>query len=235
MSKFRTFQLLVLSLSFSIVFAMGESLPPIEKVPLPPGPLLKRVADFSAWKITYYYPRNAENTKELTDGIDPGMSLLPNVPKRITLTRTKPLWRAEIEDVNGNILDQCWDGNVEMIVAPGSSTAGLAPSAFMGGRSTVNFAQVDFPDFEWISDKTFVGLQPQRGRSCMVFVKDDMTAWVDLESRMPVFWQKGTQTRTYEKLATPTSPLTLPAPAAALSEALKKDQERLMRKPPKGG
>jgi len=87
----------------------------------------------------------------------------------------------------------------------------------------------------WISAGTYTGIQKAVGRDCIVFQKDDMTAWVDEDTRYPVKWQRGGEIRTFAQLPPPAAPLVLPPEVTKLSEAIKREKEILMRPIPRGG
>jgi len=105
-----------------------------------------------------------------------------------------------------------------------------------------------FPALEWISEKTFVGMQKMGGKDCIMF-KDKVTAlmsltgepygegvdpvsavaYIDLETRFPVSMQRGPDLYTYMTGPAPQAPLT---PPAEITQAIGSYQRRLQRAKP---
>lgn len=216
--------------------------------PLPPGPLLKRTEAFSIWQITYTYaadkeakahaspsPGEAKSPGAIPQYPESKITQLPAVPRTITITRTKPLWLAETIDVKGHKLVDCSDGQQEYMKLPAMTSATLFQTGFTGERDLINFGSVDFPDLEWVSAKTFAGIKQLGSASYLIFTQDDMTAWIDLESRLPVQWQKGSESRTFLQLPPPSGMLVFPPEILKLMALTKTDRDTLKRRPPRGG
>jgi len=199
-----------------------------EPPPLPPGPLLQKMADYSAMKITYSYPQEQEKAIA-TDKSPPGPTLFSLTPiRQLTLTRTKPIWHAVRVDVYGNNLGQWYDGHNSYCEVVGISEPAVNNPAqgqtYSAGMPDLN--QTDFPDMGWISPQTYTGVETMVGHKCLVFKKNDMTAWIDLESRLPVQWQRGKETRTFQQLPPPTALLALPPKIAAFAAIIYRNDHK---------
>ena len=168
----------------------------------------------------------------------PNGAMLPAATRSVTVTRTKPLWLAVTVDVKGNTMNQGGDGTLQILNVSGSPAPIPAPTDLVDSK-LVDFSRVDFPDMAWISPKTYVGVQKIGELPCLVFKNADpageMTAWVDLESRFPVLWRQGNQTRAFRLLSAPPQPLDFPPQLDKLFKAMKKDREILRRPIPRGG
>lgn len=218
--------------------------PNLRQEPLPPGPLLQRIPDFSSWRVNFFY---AQDKIKSADGKSPDYParddtfFLPALPRTLVITRTKPRWLVVIKDVKGNSLEQSCDGERQYV--SGALGQGNDPvGAFMINKDPfsgdwgkfMDFSLCDFPDLEWVSKQTYKGIQSDNGRDFLVFESNGMSAWIDLTTRYPVLWKKEGERRTFQQLAPPTKMVDLPAQAAALAEAIKKDLARLKRPgPPK--
>jgi len=236
--------LLVLFEASAIALQATEPAGTLKQEPLPPGPLLQRIPDFSSWRVNFSY---VQDQAKPADGNNPPPTrrddtfFLPAAPRTLTITRTNPRWLAIMKDVQGNLLEQCFDGEREFV--SGSMEQGGVPQGafivipdFATGvvEKHIDFSRMDFPDMDWISKETYKGTQTNNERTYLVFNKGEITAWVDLASRFPVQWKKGGETRTFEQLPPPSRMVDLPPQSAALAEAIKKDLERLKRPgPPK--
>lgn len=194
---------------------------------LPTGSLLNATPDFSTWQIDYSYPGDANKMTGKTTGTpvpappNPNLASLSSLPPReIIWTRTKPLWHAVTVDTSGAKIEQWSDGNVRL-GAEGGRPPSHAPSP------TVDPLYLDFnkgfPDMDWISLAAFTGKQSMGGHSCLAFAKGDMKAWVDSETRYPVQWQRGGETRIFRQLPPPTSMLTIPPNFAQVLAAIQHD------------
>ena len=202
-----------------------------EKPPLPPGPLIRAVQDLSTWQVTYAY--GDDKKKEASPSANPTPApvivkgtISMAVPRRITLTRTKPLWVAMVDNVDGRKYEEWSDGYVQIFRADGAAEVGLVPKDSDGVPMLPNFGAMGFPDMEWISDKTYSGVQTVGGRQCLVFTNGSMTAWVDVESRFPLRWQQGQEIRGFVQLAPPNGMIVRPPDVHNLSQAVRRDRER---------
>jgi len=226
-------------LFFLITPGMADPAAPIERVPLPAGPLLGRLADFSAVQTTYAYA--SDKMKPATATPAPHfLSYKPSDPARsVTLTRAKPTWHVSRVDINGNSVDEWSEGTDIYCLASGLPDPLLQNTSDPTGFPDYN--KVDFPDMEWISPKTYQGVQAMKGHPCLVFkiaetvTGIETTAWIDLETRLPVQWQRGNETRTFRQLSPPTDILRMPSAIAAFIAVRKHDREMQMRPIVRGG
>jgi hypothetical protein len=212
------------------------------KPPLPGGPLLLKPEALSTWVITYAYPGEDKKAASATGAQRPA-PVIPTQsavslarPRQITLTYTKPLWRAVVVNIDGRNEMEWSDGKVQIYEADGKSDPGLVPKDMSGRPLLPNYGRIGFPEMDWVSVATYTAVQSVGQHACLVFQKDDMTAWVDQDTRYPVKWQRGEEEiRGFTQLPPPTTPLVLPPEIARLSQAVQKDFERLARPIPKGG
>jgi hypothetical protein len=207
--------------------------PAVEPTPLPNGPLLDAGANFSAWQITFSYDSDKPSAtgKPPPAPPKPPMGTFSTLPPRtVTVIRTKPLWHSETIDTCGGKMDQWCDGSVRFLVEGGRPPS-LPPIGASFDAKFPNFSAISFPDMGWISASTYLGTQTMNSRPCLFFSKGDMKAWVDLETRFPVRWQRGdAETRIFRQLPPPTEVLTMPPDVNKASSEIKHDVE-LARRP----
>jgi hypothetical protein len=139
----------------------------------------------------------------------------------------------------------------ELVVSNGENSADTA---------WVNYSSGDFPGFQWITAENFLGLFKFKGRDCLVFkdrvqkqspvqmrqfydpnaptpppvdpetLKEDVIAYVDLETRLPVVLIAGEQMSTYAFGEPPTEQLVFPPDVkVALAASMQKVQAMLAR------
>lgn len=200
-----------------------------EKPPLPPGPLLKRIADLSTWKVSYVYPQDQSKSDiKPYDSLPWSKDLsLPAPTRSITILVAKPKWLATTVDVKGNQLVQCSDGVADYCYVSTTKAVGTLPYDQSGNppANLINFQRADFPDLDWISPATYVTLKKTESGGYMIFQKDDMTAWIDLETRWPIQWQKGKEIRKFRQLP-PSPAIVFPPEIEELAKLVRKDMER---------
>jgi hypothetical protein len=213
------------------------------KPPLPSGPLLRRQANYSKWQILYNYPEakvKANAGGKQKSPSDVHGADLSEMPRSITITRTRPLWHAVTVFLSGNILEQGGDPDCNLVLPGGNGAAFSAPTDADGHLlGFADFSKVDYPDMDWISPQTYVGEQVIAGGiSCLVFQNgsvDPITVWVNKETRFPVLWKQGEVTRTFQQLPPPDRPLEFSPGLNKLFQGIKKDLARFKRAVPLGG
>jgi hypothetical protein len=202
------------------------------ETPLPDGPLLNVAPDFSTWQITFSYASDKPSAagKAPPAPLPPPPGILSTLPPRtITVIRTKPLWHAEIIDTAGWKMDQWDDGASRYYIASGSPPR-FVPNGYGSDPKFTDFTTASFPNMDWISAATYVGTAPMDSHKCMVFSKGDMKAWIDLETRFPVRWQRtDAETRTFRRLSPPDDKLILPSSISKISAAIQHDRDVFMR------
>ena len=212
----------LLCLGQTLGAAPADNRPP---PPLPEGPLLKKPADWSAWRIRYTYA--SDNSAALNPALA-AMSLDSLNLRQVTITRTKPLWSSSSETTSHKKLEQWFTGAARFCKASDE------PGPFLLGIPDPRFPDYSrgFPDLDWVDAKSYSGVDTVEGHPCLVFTKGGMIAWIDLKTRYPLKWQNGDEKRSFDELPVPTALLTLPKEVIQEDRAIKKDLERLNRKVP---
>jgi len=166
------------------------------------GPLIRQPGKFCSWRIDFSHPEDKQKPAGRSPQFLPrgNNAMLPLPPRTITFIRTAPLWRAVTVNVSGHMLLQCSDGVNEFIQTSNMQYPGVAPRDVITGKrmdGMVDFSSGRFPDMDWISASTFIGMQAVHTYQCLVFTNGDMTAWVDNDSRFPVLWQRAGEVRKF--------------------------------------
>ena len=192
---------------------------------------LRQPEDFSSWQISYTYAKPVK-PKDAKDSVSiPQPEFEPWGIKNVKLILTKPLWYEEMRDTQGGKIEYWHDGQVTFYKTNGDPlprlVADYSQQPVIGNKG--------FRDLEWVGDKTFVGQQKLESRQYLVFAKNDIKVWVDVNSHYPVRWQRGNETRDYQQLPAPKELLTMPTDIAQESEALQHDLELYKRPVPRLG
>jgi len=205
--------------------------------PLPPGPLVASIANTASWEIVFQY-RDDEDREGRPAG---NSSMHQRDPKRIELIRTQPLWHAIVVDGAGSTRE-FWSNGILIYTPPPD---GAQPMILAVNRESLDprvqtrvlaaLGSGKFPDFEWLTQASYQGMEKKAGRNCLIFQNDDKEAWIDAESRAPILWRQGVEVRTFLQKSAPPAMLSLPEGFSAILQKLKIDVERLERKPRNGG
>jgi hypothetical protein len=219
---------------------------------LPPGPLVNSsMPDRSRWTVDIVYtdrpksgqPTSAMEAFQKAAQSDPVLAkqmanpqfafALRNLrPVHILVSKTGKI-RHEERDLEEGAKGELWRfGDDEVERLPN------APS--LSARNVAGLVGTDFPELDWISKQTFVGIQTNTNRKCLayrmdVYSVDDHAlqgtriAFVDFATRNPVSYQFQEETRTYTILAPPESTLTVPDD---FKEAARQLESRLQRATP---
>jgi hypothetical protein len=68
----------------------------------------------------------------------------------------------------------------------------------------------DFPELKWITAATYQGIQMRGDKKCYAYKLDDQTAWIDVSTRWPVYFESKVMQVTYTWSDPPDAPLQLP-------------------------
>ena len=188
----------------------------------PEGDLLWPLADNSNWQVTFVYTIPSERGA-------------PARPAKLTLTKTAPLWRAELTDTNGG-RREAWGDGLNVYVMDGETPLIADQDGSSGSDEWLNSGAGKFPGFEWIGRSNFKGRQQWEGMTCLFFEQggaNGAMAWIEESSRTPVRWVRSGEFRTFTLLAPPTTPLTLPESIVELSAEMKKNHENNFRRAPR--
>jgi hypothetical protein len=208
----------------------------------PPGPLIiSKMPDFSQWTIDIAYtdrPKPGETSAALaaytkaaqTDPVlakamaNPQFVLaLRNLrPVHIRITKTGKIRHEERDMEEGGKGELWWIGDY-IVERSGNSPT---PTA----RNVAGWITFDFPELDWITKETFIGIQANKDRKCLAFKTDVYSesdhmllgtkyAFVDFATRCPVSYQYLAETRNYTFLPPPTSALDAPQEFVAAAQA----------------
>ena len=206
----------------------------IESSPLPSGALLVRAPSLARWQIT----SSSESAPSASPAAASSLPQ-PSLPRaaevrQITVTKSGMAYYREVLFDDSSELDEWWVAGVQVTQKKGHP--GLLVSHQTGDLFYMNFVSSDFPEFDWIGPKTYIGIQKLGGRKCLVFKsqiqrvpevamrgmspeelmsaqKDlqPVMAWIDLETRLPLQFATEGKKETYTFLLPSSGPLVLPS------------------------
>ncbi len=209
--------------------AEAAPLPEQTPVPLAPGPLLNRAPDYSQWLVSSKSgPADAVQAPDQKTKYD-----------QITRVRKTGSIRYEITaNADGRRFEKWCTGNLQATVIPGvkDPQIAMASAVAKGNVGYTDYSQSDFPGFEWISRKNYIGTQSMAGVPCIVFhtgpddtgaaalsgtaapnpgapvaiPKGGSTAYIAADSRLPVLLVADGSMKFFQFEAPPSTPLVLP-------------------------
>jgi hypothetical protein len=202
---------------------------------------------YSDWRTTYSYrDSNAKKAGTPSGENIPAAAGVEKTALRIqtvTVTRTGTFWRAVTVDTQGASMSQYSDGTDEYTMEPGAQYPSLPINDSLGKRINkfagtereqimqFDYTQTNFADMDWISPATYQGLETRNTRKCMLFRKDDLSVWIDLETRVPVELRRGKEEiRSYQQLPAPAQDaIVFPESVRKLIAAQKRFQDAMKR------
>lgn len=215
------------------------------KPPLPPGPLIeKRAPEFAQWiirsagsadrgKASSPSPKSEEKHAAWGDIVV--MTKTGQVMLRQTTDDSKQVWNTWVIGEQGLQTTISPDGKKWIVQARNPDPNTPTPNY-------EDYSKTDFPSFEWITESNYAGVQEVAGRRCLLFtdkvklLSDDLeatpiSAYIDLETRLPVAINQGGNARTYDFRSPPSAPLQLPTLVQGLIDNRQKTLESMTRKP----
>jgi hypothetical protein len=202
--------------------------------PLPRGPLLNNAPSFSEWLVSV-----------TSDPVDPDKGVVPKKFDSRTLVRKTGDIRNEIKVTVDNPKAESWfkDGWQAKLVGNGKPPLVFLPGANTLAGVYTDYGKGDFFGFGWISKRNYAGIQKISGADCIIFHAEPppdptaaispapnsgsaasspatpaftgTTAYIALDSRLPVMLKEPDKTTLYEFKQPPTAMLTLPPDVAA--------------------
>jgi len=196
--------------------------------PLPPGPLIqKRAPDFAKWVITTVSaPASSANsastpTTDVSADNDTQSAGKQKVALEVAMTKTGKIMLREVRTQGGQVVPTWCVGGFQITLFGNSSIIRAKnPDPTIPTPDYEDYSDSDFLGFDWITLAKYTGIKEFGGRKCIVFQENDAggirSAYIDLETRLPVALIAGGGTRTYVFKTPPTSELTLPPPVVQL-------------------
>ena len=227
-----------------------QSVPSSTIPPLPKGTLLKHAPEFSQWIVTSSTPTAAASKGTLASVSDAAGS---KVLKRVQVIKTGSTRYILDVESNGTRMETWCAGTKQVYLRPEWKHPMLADESDIKDPMSVDISKTDFPGCEWVSAKNYKGIQKLSGRDCIFFsdtvvitqeivpgnssktssYQYQASAYVDLETRLPVMLVTPTEVAVYQFGTAPNSPLTLPAPVKEVIDEQEKAVKQATSMPPR--
>ena len=229
----------------------GQEKRTIKNAALPQGPLIRKMADFEAWSIDFYYigrtevaPAPSSLETQDTERVETPRDVHDR-PTSAVITKTKSRWHSSIRgNQSKHHIEYLGAGNEFFIKRANEDKASRqsldyseeepGEGSYIEDILAHSLMQGHYPGFEWIDTSWYVGVEMIEGKSCLVFERESVTAWVDTEKRQPVLWQSATEIRVFRNLNKPKL-LVFPAHVEDILAGLEQDNLRYKFIPPRGG
>lgn len=188
--------------------ASGQSPTP----PEPRQPLLPRAPALASWSVAFKYSGEEKPSESNTPPPPPG-----EVPRSIVITKVNTVYREQIELATGAKVER-WDfgGTQFSSNSQGSVFLNIAPADGSSDSEYYDRRQSDFPELSWISKATYRGVENFKGRQAFHFETErngsKLSAYLSMDSQIPLWFFDGMASRTYTFNPPPTGPL-VPPPA----------------------
>jgi hypothetical protein len=236
MKTWRTYLAICACLCSVLCNSAAQTSADAEKPSLPPGDLLRTLAPKEAWTISFQYKeRNVpDEGKPFSEASPPG---------QVRIIRLEPYLSLHIAGRNrGDTISYYARGGflyVDHGREPGPARVltlviDEVESPPISEEILVATLRGHFFGFEWVGPETYAGVEEVDGLPCLVFKNEDAIAWVDLEKRQPVQWQRGVETRRFVQNPPPTSN-EIPEDVLRRMRNLQKDIDALSKPPLRGG
>lgn len=134
----------------------------------------------------------------------------------VTITKTGKIMLREVRTQDGRVVPTWCVGDLQITVFGGTSTVQaklVNPDPTVPTPNYEDYSDSDFQGFDWIAIGNYTGIKELGGRKCIVFrdTAKNMSAYVDLTTRLPVELADGGSIRNYTFKGPPTSELVLPS------------------------
>ena len=241
---------LVAWLACCVAVGLGDLRAQTGTAPPPTAPFVEELPKNSAWKIIVTPKEKARDTPAPAGGAPKGTKPPPVLPvlkeeRRVRFEDNMCIVRTW----NDNSITQEWrfDGYV-LYMQPGLPTVYVFSKSQAMAAVYPVMSNSTFPELSWLTAANYNKVEPYKQRPAYVFQEESegsqflpnvpealrpkakpgssssvKRAWIDRDTKLPLAYDNGTETRTYEYAQPPTTPLVLPANFAAALEKFKRD------------
>jgi hypothetical protein len=154
---------------------------------------------------------------------------------RMMVAKSGPIRCVVSVTSDGHRTEKWCEGGLQATIFPGVQEPSISTrsTTSRGNEGYSDYSKTDFPGFEWISAKNYIGAQTMEGVPCIVFhdgpvslnaaaattdgtaaappvPKTGRTAYIASDGRLPVLLQDENVTTFYQFETPPAAPLTLP-------------------------
>jgi hypothetical protein len=93
----------------------------------------------------------------------------PKIIRQESVIKTSPIIYEQLVDDRGRKFERWHSNGVQLLIPAGVASPTVFPDAGGDDIYTPNFGVADFAGLDWISEKTFTGIQKVMGRDCLIF------------------------------------------------------------------
>ena len=217
--KYYIFFLFALGLALPLAAQQGAQ-PAPSIPPLPPGPLLNRAPSFCRWTVMDQGAAVASAGTESNSQTAANDAKKPKVIRQESVTKTGAMVYEQLVDDRGRRFERWHSNGVQILIPAGEPYPIVFPDFGGDDIYTPNYQISDFAGLDWISEKTYSGIQKVMGRDCLIF-RGEVSA-LPTEERREVHLQADR-----ERLAAETSARTRKANSPAQASPLETAMERI--------
>jgi len=133
--------------------------------PLPPGPWLKRAPVPAQWLVSY--SRKSQESAQSKDSPSQASADL-SAKKTVAVNKTADLLVEVTMRQNGSVVSR-WKAGGLFLTQVGSEGSWITSAGAETGFNETDYTNSDFPGFDWISEKNYVGVKAVGSQQCLVF------------------------------------------------------------------
>ncbi|MEO0452554.1 MAG: hypothetical protein AAFY98_00270 [Verrucomicrobiota bacterium] len=222
----------------------------LQKPPLPKGPIVRKISDNEAWRISIGSLSSEEKTySNLMEYMINGRG---NEGKReVFLRRVKPVWHISMKGQEKTY--EIWSDGYQMIDKDstkekfglldfGSNNVdeeGITEEELYNEPSIVgeianSISGDEFPGFRGLKPKHYQGVEEFNGQLFQIFQRGSVTLWVFPKTKEPIAWNQGNEVRVFKRVNA-SGKIKIPQDIKAIFEKFKKDRDVLFVPPAYGG
>lgn len=222
------------------------------------NPATVRAPEFATWVITSdavgsTTDKGAEGGEKKKKEGDKEDSPSP----RLIVTKTGNFYHHEARNSDETTEDKWCLGDIQVAIRPEWQEPIISTAENRGNPFYTDYSKSDFPEFRWVSQKNYVGVEDLGDRVCFVFKedidisKDDRRRWtemasgsavsmpvrvwaeayIDYYSHLPVKLVWGEETRNYRFAIPSQKKLVVPADIEKAVNAWQQQRKELLRTP----
>lgn len=133
--------------------------------PLPPGPWLKRAPVPAQWVVSY----SRKSQESAQPKASPSQASADLSGKQtVAVNKTANLLLEVTTRQNGSVVSR-WKAGGLFLTQVGSEGSWITSAGAETGFNETDYTNSDFPGFDWISEKNYVGVKVIGSQQCLVF------------------------------------------------------------------
>jgi hypothetical protein len=161
---------------------------------LPPRPYVGALSGDYVFTKKFVYKQQQEDPNQSQQQKDllKFLSRFP-IPEEVESKESGSLREDKRSNKNGLVIDVWRVGNFRLSqYSTSPNSIDVVP--YVPGQG---MDAPDFPELDWVNEKSYQGEQQYAGKPCYFYKLDDQSAWIDKATKLPVYYESKAQQVTY--------------------------------------